>query len=341
MNDSVNPMISIIMPVYNCENFIAESIESVLAQQFSSWELIVIDDGSTDNSGKLCDAFSVKDPRIKVFHIENGGVSNARNYGVQQAQGEYIQFLDADDLLTPETLQTAYTNKGDCDLIIWGYERFPTKAIQRVENMQQYSTRKELTEVFPLLASNKLFNIPWNKLYKREIITRNDLRFRKGLSLGEDLLFNLSYAKVCKKIRVLPDVLYRYRYGENNTLSAKFYKDMMDIQRLLKDETDKTFNYNAEVVKWTRQAYLDYAIGHIKACACNDGIKRIQKIRMIKSCLNDEYFVANFNSDDLDSINVKQLMRILITNKCAYLIYLLCECKRVCNKFLNKEAYKR
>ena len=336
MLEQNHPQISIIMPVYNSEQFVAGSIESVLAQQFTSWELIIIDDGSTDNSGQICDSFSLKDSRVKVFHINNGGVSNARNYGIQQANGEYIQFLDSDDYLVPETLQTAYTQKGDSDLLIWGYERFPRKVIKCADSVRHYMNHEEFAEAFLLLMENNLFAIPWNKLYRRGLIIENNVCFQKGLSLGEDHLFNLAYLKVCTKIKVIPEILHRYRYGENDSLSAKFRANYMEIQQRLKEETDRTFHHAEAVVLLTGRNYTNDTINYIMVCIRKSNLSELQKIRKIRRCLHNEFFTANLKKEDLDVMQIRELTKLLILGKHAYLLYIFCTGKKILDQCLEK-----
>lgn len=224
--EKVRTIISIVMPVDNCEKYIADAIESVLAQSFREWELIIVDDGSKDGTGNICDIYSAKDSRIIVFHRENGGVSKARNYGVQQAKGMYIEFMDGDDFLFPHTLQSAYNRIEQRDLLIFGYELFPAKMVNCISETKRYSSQEGVAEEFPLLASAHLINSPCNKLYKRELIFANKLVFTEEITMGEDLLFNLLYMQCCQEITAIPEVLYRYRREEKNTLSTRFRKNV-------------------------------------------------------------------------------------------------------------------
>lgn len=328
MNEQAKPLISVIMPVYNAENVVSESIESVIAQRFSAWELIIVDDGSTDKSGKICDDLAARDARIKVFHVENGGVSNARNYGLQHAKGIYIQFLDADDLVMPDTLQIAYENSRDFDLVIWSYERFPVKGIQKTEKTYECFSFNEITECFPVLLSQNLFNVPWNKLFKRNKIVENGLHFQVGMQVGEDQLFNLAYISTCRSMKILPDILSKYRCGVQETLSAKFYPDLMETQQMLKEKADQIFQGNKTIIAVTREKYLGYVSHYIQTCACSNKLTRVQKIALIKKILNDEYMVNNRKLGDPDTLHKSRLVRILIIGKCATLLYWLCVLRR-------------
>lgn len=324
MIEQAKPMISVIMPVYNAENFVAEGVESVMAQIFSNWELIIVDDGSKDKSGKICDALAAKDNRIKVFHIQNGGVSNARNYGLRHARGTYVQFLDADDLMAGDALQTAYENAGNFDMIVWGYERFPVTGMQKTEKTYECFSFNEITRQFPVLLYHNLFNVPWNKLYKRNIIIDNGLHFQVGMQVGEDQLFNLSYISVCTSMKILPDVLSKYRCGMHESLSAKFYPDLMKTQQMLKEKTDRIFRGDEAIVAVTREKYLGYVGHYIQTCVCNNKLTRSERIRLIKIVLNDEYLVKNRKLAKPGTLHQRWLIRFLIIGKCANLLYWLC-----------------
>lgn len=328
-----NSGVSIIMPVYNCQDFVVAAIESVISQTYAHWELIVIDDGSTDSSGQICDYYSSIDDRIKVFHTANEGLSCARNYGLEHATFEYICFLDSDDLILPDALQTACDNKKNFDLLIWGYETFPNRQMQRVPQAGCLSSIDELVEAYPFLDANNLFNFAWNKLYRRSIIVKNRLSFIPGLTPGEDLMFNLAYVSVSNSTKLIPDVLYRYRYRVNaDSLSSRYRKEQMQIQRTLKEETDKVFGYDESVVARTRISYLNYAIWHIKSCLNSNALTKREKINEIKRCVNDEFFIANLNLVDSNQLNGNKLIKKLIKLRQARAIYYLFYCKKYYKK---------
>lgn len=316
-----NTIISIVMPVYNCEKYLAEAIESVLSQSFCEWELIIVDDGSTDKTGYICDVYSAKDNRIKVFHTENGGVSKARNYGIQKAEGTYIEFVDGDDLLLPQTLQSAYEHMTECDLLVFGYELFPEKTVKRISEVKRYSSQEELAEEFSRLASVHLINSPCNKIYKRKRILDNQQGFPEGIAMGEDLLFNLSYMGCCQGITVIPEVLYRYRREEKSTLSTRFRKDSFEIQRLLKEETDKSFRYHKDVVIHTSIDFVNSVIGNMQACIYTQEMKKNEKFELITTWLHDEFFVRIFRDVREKNLKAGGALRTAIGKKRVRCIY--------------------
>ena len=235
-------MVSIIVPAYNCIKSLECCVGSIRQQTYTNFELILVDDGSTDSSGKLCDKFAAKDDRIRVIHKPNGGVSSARNVGIDAATGEYITFCDSDDYLEPDYLetlvQTAKTNP-DCGHIwccfqtVTGYQK--ENAVPNylsAESALHYTLNGYMT-----LHEMWLDTCPWNKLYTTKIIKESGLYFSEDLSLGEDWLFNLAYIDVSanKKIVVVTKPLYNYMCGNDESLDSKYRKDLLDIYRRLND----------------------------------------------------------------------------------------------------------
>lgn len=320
------PKISIIMPVYNCKDYVAKSIESVINQKFTSWEFIIVDDGSTDGSGEICDTYASNDARIKVIHLDNGGVSQARNKGLENATGEYIQFLDSDDMILPQTMQVAIDNIENNDMVIWGYEIFPVAGKNHTDSPKTYKSPSEMSSDFNTLSQYGLINTPWNKLFRRKIIEENGLIFDKKISYGEDALFNLSYFKHCGGVKVIPDVLHKYRYDSNstNSLSGKFHENMMYIQQLIKEECDSIFCGDDNVKKWTRKIYLGYALHQMFVCSINSNFTKKQRVRKIKSYMNDDYFRRQWNERQ-KNFSIRDCgVNILVQTRSAYIMYLTC-----------------
>lgn len=231
-------MISVIVPAYNCVNSLAYCVHSVQQQTFSDWELILVDDGSTDGSNKLCDKFAAEDNRIRVIHKPNGGVSSARNTGIDAANGEYITFCDSDDYLEPDYLetlvQTAESNP-DCGHIwccfqtVTGYQKENAEPNYiSAESVLHYTLNDYMT-----LHEMWLDSGPCNKLYRTDVIKGAEILFPEDLSLGEDLLFNLAYidASANSRIVVVCRPLYNYVRGNDNSLDSKYRSDLLDIYR--------------------------------------------------------------------------------------------------------------
>ncbi len=189
------PVVSIIVPVYNTEKFLYRCIDSILAQTYTDFELLLIDDGSKDSSGAICDEYAEKDTRVRVFHKENGGVSSARNLGLDNARGEWITFVDSDDYIEENFLKS-FDGNLDADLVVGNsvvLNEHPNDPNERKEiNSSILSGKYENIKYFLNTNFQELIcRTPWGKLYRANIIA--DLRFNENMRLGEDTLFNLCY----------------------------------------------------------------------------------------------------------------------------------------------------
>ena len=215
------PLVSVIMPVYDAEAYLAEAIDSMLEQTYENWELILVDDGSKDRSSAICDEYALRDPRIRVMHQQNQGASAARNAGIELARGEWIQFFDDDDILLPHAVQTLVKHSEQTDMVVCAYEEFPKRIIRRcTDDVRDYASMDEMAEDFLILRRNGFFNPQWNKLYRRDCL---GARFEPAMDGSEDVFFSLSYLPRCKTVRVIPDVLIRYRLLANRaSLGNKF-----------------------------------------------------------------------------------------------------------------------
>jgi len=209
----MNPEISIIIPIYNSEQYLSQCIESILTQTYINFELILIDDGSSDKSPEICDVYARKDNRIKIIHKSNGGVSSARNIGINNAIGNWITFIDSDDWVNTDYLYLlvkAIDNKNM--LIIQGLNRF----LKNDDN----STIVDLgNHIFPsnsyydLFSKMELCNYGYSvaKLYNREVINQNNIRFDEDINHSEDMIFMLEYLLKIKTVKFISNSNYNYR----------------------------------------------------------------------------------------------------------------------------------
>lgn len=199
--------ISVVVPCYNVANVLERCVESVMRQSFKEWELLLIDDGSVDDTSTLCEAFACKSEKITYIRKNNGGVSSARNLGIEQSSGEYITFIDADDYVDASYLDELLRGCMS-DITISG---FTISDGRIVKPEQQHWLNKELSEgVKSIVEDDYLLYSPWGKLFKRSIILKAGLRFDRNLRLGEDTLFCYDYLMCCDSICVLPYSSYHY-----------------------------------------------------------------------------------------------------------------------------------
>lgn len=224
-------MISVIVPIFNAEKYLHRCIKRILAQDYTDYELLLIDDGSTDNSGTICDEYAIKDNRIRVFHKENGGVSSARNWGLDNAIGEYIMFVDSDDYMLPGMLEVMLSTleSKKADLVICGTTETGGGYWRPIADVN-YSIN-QLKESFVSLLHTELLSPPWNKIYKKEIIRSN--RFCEDISFGEDLLFNIQYLEKCENISFIKESPFYHEKENENSLVVKFNRNrLLDIEKV-------------------------------------------------------------------------------------------------------------
>lgn len=218
------PLVSIIIPIYNAERFLAATLDSVLAQTYKNWELILIDDGSTDQSGALCDQYAAQHPeQVSVIHQRNQGVSVARNIGMDMARGEYIAFVDADDLITPEYLQLLCSRQQETNADLVGIgSNWLEPSMKNVIHKIHFCDDVCDSEKFHIFLKKhwQFFDMVWGKLFRKSIIDKHGLEFCREITLAEDNLFNCCYVSVCNKIASMKDVAYYYCWG-HDSLSQK------------------------------------------------------------------------------------------------------------------------
>ena len=251
-----NPKISVIVPVYKAEKYIHRCIDSLLAQTFKNFELLLIDDGSPDSSGKICDEYASIDSRVRVFHKENGGVSSARQYGLEHAVGDYVIHADPDDWVESEMLQELY-NKAiseNADMVICDYYLFDLSTNRKT--YVKVSPPLNSEELLAKIISGEVHASLWNKLIKRTLFFGNKIAFIEGLNMYEDLsvMFRLVY--FANKIAYVPEPLYYYVIGRSGSytsqkMSLSQQKNITDLIVLF-DEFFKDKNIEGEIFKEVR-----------------------------------------------------------------------------------------
>ena len=208
------PTVSIIVPVYNAEKTIGRCVDSILGQQYTDFELLLVDDGSKDGSGAICDSYALADSRVQVIHKENTGVSDTRNIGISRARGVYLQFLDSDDWITPDAtkLLVETARDHDCDLVISDFYRVVGERVSRKGDIDEdrVLTREEYAAHMMEQPADFYYGVLWNKLYRRDIVESHRLRMDPELSWCEDFMFNLEYIRHAQRFYALQVPIYYY-----------------------------------------------------------------------------------------------------------------------------------
>lgn len=217
------PEISVIIPIYNSEGFLPKTIESVLRQTRTSFELLLIDDGSSDRSLEICRRYEAADPRVRVFRKENTGVSDTRNLGLDMARGRYIRFIDSDDSLPEDSLENMirpFEENEEIDMVIGRFEsnsRLEQSSRQGIVGIREFLA--EYVEMIQAFYSG----VVWNKMFLNSVIRQHGIRFEPGLQWSEDLLFNLQYYRWCSRIFYVDRPVYGYWQRENSLYAPKQY----------------------------------------------------------------------------------------------------------------------
>ena len=210
----MEPTVSIIVPVYNAEHTIPRCIESILNQEYSDFELLLVNDGSTDGSGAVCDAYAARDARIRVIHKENTGVSDTRNTALDQARGTYLQFLDSDDWITPDATSSLVraAESAQCDLVVSDFYRVVGERVSQKGDIDDdgVMTREEYAAHMMENPADFYYGVLWNKLYRRSIVETHHLRMDPEISWCEDFMFNLEYIRYAETFRALQVPIYYY-----------------------------------------------------------------------------------------------------------------------------------
>ena len=224
-------MISVIVPLYNVEFYLRRCINSILNQSFVNFELLLIDDGSIDTSGIICNEYAEKDRRIKVFHKENGGVSSARNVGLANAKGTWIAFVDADDWVEPDYLKNLIDHVDDSiDLVISYTQRYTKGANFRKEIYpSKLISDKNFEEMF-IENDMHWHTAPWSKLYRIELIKRQNIIFCEGMYISEDALFNFQVMMCSRSIYISNDTDYIYSVDTESSLTKRVFSIDSELQ---------------------------------------------------------------------------------------------------------------
>ncbi|WP_332021804.1 glycosyltransferase family 2 protein [Kaistella sp.] len=220
----MNNFISIIIPIYNAEQYLYDCLNSVLNQTYSGFEVILINDGSTDSSGKICDEYALEDTRVKVFHKENGGVSAARNLGISKSKGDWIAFVDSDDRILPQFLEELIGHVDpDTDAVMQGFKRI-NKDKEILVDCGNHILMREINNAF-LFEELRIFDFGFvaSKLYKKSIVDNFSILFPEQTSHAEDLIFFLKYLFYSKKIRIQQIHNYEY-FNRGDSLTSTFQK---------------------------------------------------------------------------------------------------------------------
>ena len=320
------PFFSIVMPAYNCEKTVGSTIESLKAQTFADFELIIVNDGSKDETQQVVEQYATADKRIAVLSIANGGPGNARNQGIRQAQGKYLLLVDADDAVASTTLEiyATYLNQHeDVDLMISSYEMQVMDKNEVVDRRvvkapsQLLETHQEfLAAIYPLM-NKQLMYVIWNKVFRLDTIKKFDIEFPSYKSC-EDRLFNIAYFEHVTKCLVVDDVLYHYTFDGKNSLTnqylpnkfetfVEFYQELVNLTTLNEEGSSALF------LKGVMSCIIPF---HGQDCP----LSYRDKITHTKAIVTHPAVLKAVNQTLTDT-KIRLIMKALFKTKSAYLNY--------------------
>lgn len=260
-----SPKISIIIPVYNAEKYLHRCIDSIITQTYHVWELILVDDGSTDSSGKICDEYASLDKRITVCHIQNGGPSRARNYGIDKSTGDYVYFVDADDWIEPSSVHDFLGKSNESfDICFQNYVLHNPDGTSVITDIQEKEAHGvECKDVLSNLICSSKFGWTWIKMFKREILNKYNIRFRQDCSLQEDELLTLQYCQHIKSIVVRNRANYHYYiYDTSLTRKKRYPTQHLNVMSDIRNEAQKigvkkiVDYYNIKYMQWLHSSVI-------------------------------------------------------------------------------------
>lgn len=303
-------LISIIVPIYKVEKHLKKCIKSIVGQSYTNLEIILVDDGSPDNCGKICDEYAKKDCRIKVIHKKNGGLSDARNCGIDKSSGKYLMFVDSDDYVDKNICEKLInaSKEYDCDIVMCNIYRVVNNKICIEKEISALSKNEVLDGITVMKEFFKNFSIDlyvsWNKLYKRELFFGNKkIRFPFG-ELFEDMFIDYKLYNLSKRILILSDRLYYYVIRENSITNIN-YTDKHLLSRLNYLKNIRLFSQKVDedIKKCIQKSIIRYCYEITRYCILNKNLDK-SFMKEAKYILLDERFLLKN-----DYISIKDIIK--------------------------------
>lgn len=307
------PKVSIIMPVYNAEKYVSEAIESVINQSYPDWELLIVDDGSSDRSPEIIDAYSRKDARIKSFHKKNEGVSMARNFALNRIHGKYVTFIDSDDVYHADRLDRmlrVFELHPDCDIVFSRHAEFvgdwtPSEAGSAGEI--------EIIDdgILVHVISDSKHHLVWNSMICSDIAKKE--RFAK-LRFAEDYCYIRDCAFNCRKMAVLNDVLYSYRRDNENAMTSHFFSEkyVPDYMELVKNTFHFCSDHKLDDSFYRTMVAHEYAQNSMR-------IRKSTSYPRFVACMKDQQFRAGLGFADASQCTRFEKLLFFMVKQRVYL----------------------
>ena len=320
-------VISVVVPVYNSAMYLDKCIQSILKQSYPNWELILVDDGSTDESGSICEKYAREYANIKCIHQENCGVSIARNTGIEASRGEFLSFVDSDDVVSAEYLEHLITilKLHNCD---W--------SLTAVDNYHEFSPQQKILLDFNQLSAENFLKLntayvlfgPVCKLYKAEIIKRHQIQFPEGIHYGEDLLFNFAYMEHIHSAVFWNVHDYTYEKVNDISLSTRYRKTMFEEELFLSNVKISFYKkkgvYNRDFERFVHDGIFDMGYNAILKSFFRQDNEDIKAY--ISNILNNGMFQVA--ARDVPNRKYSPIIMFLMRNKLVNCLMIYLGCRR-------------
>jgi glycosyltransferase involved in cell wall biosynthesis len=322
----MNPKVSIIVPVYKVEAYLQKCVDSILAQTFTDFELILVDDGSPDQSGEICDEYEKMDGRVTVIHKKNGGQGSARNIGLDRSRGEYIGFVDSDDWIEPDMFELLYDSciQNKCDIAICSYQiHYKHKTIINGPHQQTIHDRNQAMKA---LLEDELYNeVVWSKLFKRTLL--EEIRFTEGI-MYEDTAFSYKVIHKSGKVCYVGEPKYHYMKRDNSTMDRARKNKSIDAVLIYEEMNKFISQHYSELNNLVSLKLANSAMQVLNTIACSE---------KFSSYKNDYYKVSNILNSQFHKTRKlpyynKNVKFLLLASKIHPLLY-----KLIINKLSRRE----
>lgn len=301
--NTIKEKVSIVIPIYNVEKYLEKCVESVVNQTYNKLEIILVNDGSNDSSGILAENLAKLDKRIKVFTKKNGGVSSARNFGLEKSTGKYIMFIDPDDYIELNMIENMIylAEENGSDMVICGYYfENHYKTIKSNINIDQFAVNYIEAEYRNIIEMKKnmvdiwdtslMYNV-WNKIYRKDLIIENNIKF-SDKKMGEDLEFNINYLNICTSMYITSKCFYHYIREREGAATQNYVKNWFEIRLKENDNLKKFFAYygimDENGREYLSRRFVERTLGCIENEFNYKNIKsKTEKMNEIKKIINN------------------------------------------------------
>lgn len=318
----MEPKVSVIIPIYNGEKYIDDCMRCMKSQTYEKIEIILVDDGSKDRSGAICDEYAKSDDRIKVCHQENGGLSSARNLGIRNATGKYVWFFDVDDAVEPTVIEdnVKLAEENQADVVMFGFWYFDVDKQELIPNelgSAFVGTAEEYFHNFLVhTVEHEVFNAPWNKMIRKELLEKNNLWFDTRYPIYEDIIFAASLLRIAQKIVVNDKLYYKYFVRSSGSLITRFYDTFFESVTQFHDnamEYCKRYENNDKQIRRFNLLYVTHVFTHLKQISCRQQLSKGEKYKLIDKILESDKLQSAVENADL--AGRKRIIRMLIQRR--------------------------